>query len=542
MKQNINKFLNYKKISIVLIFSLLLIVGVLIYDDYGISWDENYHRGNGFVSLNYIRSLLELNIYPGFPDFENYFSAQYGVIFDLPMAYFEKLFLINDSRNYFLMRHLINFLIFFISCICFYLLLLRRFTFKFAILGLVFFILSPRIFADSFYNMKDLVFLSLFVISLYFSIRFLDKISYKNAVLASLFCSIAVSSRIMGIVMPFIIIIFFMLEAIDNKKYFIKNIYKIIFFSLLCFVFIVMFWPYLWSDPLVNFVSTLKNMSAYAWRGSIFYLGDYISAENLPWHYPLVWIFITTPILYLFLFISGSSVIIFKSVKKFLNLNQNDKIQNLWDNKNERLEIIIFILFYFTLFLVININSTLYGGWRHLYFIYPCLIFISISGLEFISNKINYKYLLVLIIPLLLHVSYWMFKNHPNQFVYFNFLAGKNVNDKFEIDYWGTSNVHLLNYLLKIDKKDEIKIYIFSDSPYYFSLPIIDKKQRNRIKFVSDINSADYLVSNHYYAFGKRKKAIDNPILLNNGLKKKFKLVKEIKVDNFPINSIYKIN
>ena len=210
MKQNINKFLNYKKISIVLIFSLLLIVGVLNYDDYGLSWDENYHRGNGFVSLNYIRSLLELNIYPGFPDFENYFSAQYGVIFDLPMAYLEKLFLINDSRNYFLMRHLINFLIFFISCICFYLLLLRRFTFKFAILGLVFFILSPRIFADSFYNMKDLVFLSLFVISLYFSIRFLDKISYKNAVLASLFCSIAVSSRIMGIIMPFIIIIFFM--------------------------------------------------------------------------------------------------------------------------------------------------------------------------------------------------------------------------------------------------------------------------------------------------------------------------------------------
>ena len=78
-----------------------------------------------------------------------------------------------------------------------------------------------------------------------------------------------------------------------------------------------MFWPYLWSDPLVNFVSTLKNMSAYAWRGSIFYLGDYISAENLPWHYPLVWIFITTPVLYLFLFISGSSAIIFKSVKKF---------------------------------------------------------------------------------------------------------------------------------------------------------------------------------------------------------------------------------
>ena len=34
-------------------------------------------------------------------------------------------------------------------------------------------------------------------------------------------------------------------------------------------------------------------------------------------------------------------------------------------------------------------NSTLYGGWRHLYFIYPCLIFVSIIALEFISKKIG---------------------------------------------------------------------------------------------------------------------------------------------------------
>jgi len=162
MKENINKFLNYEKLSAVLIFSFLLIVGILIYDDYGISWDENYHRGNGFVALNYIRSLLSLNTYSGFPNFENYVSAQYGVIFDLPMAYLEKLFLIEDSKNYFLMRHLTNFLIFFVSCICFYLLLLKRFTYKLSILGLFFFVLSPRIFADSFYNMKDLIFLSYF--------------------------------------------------------------------------------------------------------------------------------------------------------------------------------------------------------------------------------------------------------------------------------------------------------------------------------------------------------------------------------------------
>ena len=541
MKQNINKFLKYKKILTLLIFSSLLVVGIIIYDDYGISWDENYHRGNGFVTLNYIRNLLSLNTYPGFPDLENYFAAQYGVIFDLPMAYFEKLFLISDSRNYFLMRHFINFLIYFASCICFYLLLKRRFTYVLSIIGLLFFILSPRIFADSFYNMKDLIFLSLFVISLYFSVKFLDRISYKNAIFASLFCSMAISSRIMGIIVPFIIIIFFIFETLDDKKYFKKNFLIIILFIFLCCIFTVIFWPYLWSDPLVNFFSTLKNMSAYIWRGSVFYLGNYISAENLPWHYSIIWILITTPLLYISLFILGSLVIFLKTIKKFLNFDEKKNVGNLWSNSKERLELISFAIFYLTLFLVISINSTLYGGWRHLYFIYPSLIFISIIGLEFISNKINYKYLLIIVFPFLIYSTQWMVKNHPYQFVYFNSLAGKNINNNFEIDYWGTSNLHILNYLLEYDKKKEIKIYIFSDSPYYFSLPIIDKNQRDRIKFINDINSADYLVTNHYYAFGKRKKIADNPTVLNNILKKKFILIKEIKVDNFPINSIYKV-
>ena len=121
----------------ILFFSALLIVGILIFDDYGMSWDEYHHRANGFVSLNYIRSLLSLNTYSGFPNLENYIAREYGVIFDLPMAYLEKLLLIEDSKNYFLMRHLTNFFIFFISCICFYLLLIKRFTYKLSMLGLL---------------------------------------------------------------------------------------------------------------------------------------------------------------------------------------------------------------------------------------------------------------------------------------------------------------------------------------------------------------------------------------------------------------------
>ena len=128
-----------------------------------------------------------------------------------------------------------------------------------------------------------------------------------------------------------------------------------------------------------------------------------------------------------------------------------------------------------------------------------------------------------------------MAKNHPYQFVYFNKFAGKNVGNYFELDYWGNSNKSTLEFIAKIDEGDDIKIFVYSNSPYYFSLLLVDKIDRHRIKFVYNLNDADYLVTNHYYQE-------NNPIDLNTKLKKEYKLLKEFKVDNMTINSIFKLN
>ena len=532
------KYQRYINLPVILIFSSYLIIGILIYDDYGISFDEFNHRINGFVALNFFREIFSLDIYPGLEHSGKAFAEstkQYGVLFDLPMAFIEKKLHIEDSKNYFYLRHFFNFIIFYISSIFFYLLLKKRFSRKLSVVGLFFWILSPRIFADSFYNMKDLIFLSFFVISLFFAIKFLNTPSYKNAFLSSLACALAIDVRILGIIVPFIIFVFFILKSIDNKDFLKETIWKVSIFFCLLIVFTILFWPYLWSDPLTNFLNTLKTMSSYPWRGSVFYFGDYISALNLPWHYPIVWIFISTPIIYLLLFILGSVLILARLFNRFLNLSPEKKFNDLWRGNKERMDIIFFLIFYFTLFLVIEMNSTLYTGWRQLYFIYPCLIIISIRGLEFISRMFSSKYLLILLAPFLLYVSIWMIKNHPFQFVYFNKFAGKNVGNYFELDYWGTSNRSSLTYIVNSDKRDELKVYVSSVSPYHFSLLLVDKDDRKRIKFVDDINDADFLLTNHYYQEG-------NPIVINQNLKKEFKLLKEFKVDEMVINSIYIIN
>ena len=539
-KQIYYKYLDKKNlldILILLIFVSYFFVGVIIFNDYGISWDEEQNRYMGFISLNYIREIFNLSKYEGFEYTDQIFAESikhYGVLFDLPMAFIEKAFNINDTKKYFLLSHFFNFFIFYISSIFFYFLLRIRFSKILSIAGLLFWILSPRIFADSFYNMKDIVFLSFFTIGIFFAIKFINEPTIKYALLSSFTSALAIDIRIVGIIIPFIIIFFFIMMLLENKNQLRIKLPKITLYIISLIVFTIIFWPFLWENPLENFLTAIEKMSSYPMRLSVFYFGEYISSVNLPWHYSLTWIFITTPIIYLILFIIGSLLIVFQLFKRFLELSNNEGSRDPWKSNNERMDIILFIIFYFTLFLIIEMNSTLYGGWRHLFFIYPSLIYMSIRGLEHICNYFSFKYIFIILLPFLIFTSHWMVKNHPHQFVYFNKFAGKDVAKNFELDYWGTSNISSLKYIINFEKNNELKIYIGSVSPYNFSLSLLNEDEKKRIKFTENLEDANFLVTNHYYQKG-------NPITINKSLMEKFDLLKEFKVDNMVINSVYRI-
>ena len=525
-------------LPIILIFFIFLITGIIIYDDYGISWDEYYHRINGFLSLNSIRSIFSLDIiYPELVHSTKSFSETakiYGVIFDLPMAFIEKELFIEDSKIYFILRHLFNFLIFFISSIFFYFLLKKRFSNNLSLIGLLFLILSPRIFAESFYNIKDIVFLSFFIISLFFAINFLDKPSYKNIFFSSLTCSFVMATKVIGIIVPFIILVFFSLKIMDNKKHLKINILKIIIFFTLLIIFTIIFWPYLWNDPFTNFFHALKTFSSHPWTGAIFYLGDYVSALNLPWHYPIVWILITIPIIYLLLFLLGSILILKRLSMRFINLSPKKKFNDLWMGNRERMDVIFFLIFYFTLFLVIELNSTLYNGWRHLYFIYPCIIFISIRGLEYLLKTFFSKYLLIIIFCFLINTGFWIVKNHPYQFVYFNPIFKSLTKNNFDLDYWGISNRSVLEQIFDINKKKDFKVATISYTNLNDSLRIIDPKIREKISIVYDLNDADYVIDNH------RNKWSSTPG--EEILERNFSIFYNLIIDGNIINTVYKKN
>ena len=107
-----------------------------------------------------------------------------------------------------------------------------------------------------------------------------------------------------------------------------------------------------------------------------FYFGSYVSSENVPWHYSIVWIFITTPILYLLLFLIGFYLISSRIIKRLLKIEKNDSLIDLWRGNKELQDFIYLLILLVPIFSVIILNSTLYDGWRHLYFVYPSFLMI----------------------------------------------------------------------------------------------------------------------------------------------------------------------
>ena len=125
-----------------------------------------------------------------------------------------------------------------------------------------------------------------------------------------------------------------------------------------------------------------------------------------------------------------------------------------------------------------------------------------------------------------------MIKDHPHQNVYFNFLSGKNIEEKFELDYWGLSNKQALEYILKNDSRSIIKIGSAGPISIENSKQILSSIEKSRIQ-ISKNSKSDYIIDNYINWYGKyKKKRYEIP--------KNFKIYKEIFVSGKKIISIYK--
>ena len=190
----------------------------------------------------------------------------YSVIFDLPAAYLELVLNLETQREYYEMRHFLVFIIFLFGSFFFYKILINRFeNYLVSIFGLILFILTPRIFGDSFWNNKDIIFLSFYIFSIYNYFKFLDNKSLGNLFWLSFFSAISSSIRIAGIFLPISFIFFYLINKISKRNDIQGNL--VLIYIALFFLILFMRSPFLCNDFLSRLLSSLSlDMS---WRGKV---------------------------------------------------------------------------------------------------------------------------------------------------------------------------------------------------------------------------------------------------------------------------------
>jgi hypothetical protein len=533
---NVNKYINFNNKENYINYGFFIIFFIVCWKnliDFGVTLDDEIYYTNAVKTYQYVKSFFlsftvdELNIEKYRADLK-----EWPIIFELLIVFICDILNINKIDEIYYVSHQVNFIIFSLSLLCFQKIIFKRFNnLKFSFISLLFFIISPRIITESFYNTRDIFFMSLFIFYIYFLYGFIENKSYSNIIKLSLFSALLINTKILGIIPIGIFCIIYLYNFLNTKKKFLKEINLILLFLLFTLLTIYVSWPYLWSNPAVNLYIAFRNILEVHENLIVvnFYFGEYIQSNLTPWHYRIVWFLISTPLIILILFFLGFIYISYKLIQILKNtLNQEYTIQN----KNI-IDLFLLLIFIASFFIVIEFNKSKFGGWRHLYFLYPIVIYFSIHAIDYFYKKnIKRIYKIFLTLLIILNSSYnllWIYNNHPHQYIYFNLINKKYYMNNFDLDWWGISHKAAIDYILANDDSEKIKISSKGFTSLRNTFLFLSEKNKSRV-IISDINNAKYIIDN-------KIKRLRNYEDVNKKLFFKFYV---IKVNEQAISDIYK--
>ena len=502
------KVLQQKYVIPILFFAFFLALGLSVVKDYGISWDEEWQHTNAEVSAKYIneqfpftdKKITDWNL-------ESYWNRHHGVFFTLSVYFLEQALGYNvkdDFRKIYKLRHDLVFLLFWLSCLVTFFIGKWRFKdWRWALTGSLLLVLSPRILGHVFFNPKDIVVLAFYVFSTFSLLGILYHKKWYWAVFHALFCAMLISSRIAGIIVPALTLLFIVADLINERfkrKLIMQYAIILLLYLPLVYYLTIAFWPLLWEEPHVQFLDVFAAMAEYGWEGKVLLQGQFYSGGTIPWYYLPLWMAITTPVLYLVFGILGVLLILMQTIKGLTTWR-------LFASDENRTDLLLLALFFGPPLAVLYKDAVVYDGWRHLYFIYPAFLLIGLAGFRQIyfwlsTRKYNRVWRfsrqgLVIFVGISIAYTTWVIiRYHPHQHVYFSeFMQGRNQLGQYELDYWGTSYKQGFEALAKMDQRDVIKV-AYGSYPAELNWRYLRPHIKPRFVLVKNYEEADYFISN----------------------------------------------
>ena len=434
-------------------------VGFLVLDDYAVIIDKIAQRP---IAANAVNLALGRELAP----FSQPQDRLYGAAFIILPIMVERIAGLDDTRSFYLTFHLMTHLFFISGGFCCYLLAYRMTGSRLlGLFAMLLFLLHPRMYSHSFWNSKDLPFLSMFMIAL-FSIHWAFR---RGTVGAFLLCGgavgILVNLRVMGVMLvPAALAmqacdLYFAVGWAERRRVIISGAA----FALAAAAIYYASMPYLWDDPLARFGEILASFARHTIRPYQLFQGQYVYSADLPAQYLPVWIGITTPAWALLLAGWGAVGVCWRAVTQAGAALRNTGL---------RFELLLASCVALPIIAVIALQSVMYNDWRHMYFIWAPLCLLTMLGLRQIGdglaalmrhtaarrhfgrfrNAVFVRAGLAALAALALaSVAAELVRLHPYQHLYFNRLVDRRTPEylttQYEMDYFDTGQLEGHKYI-----------------------------------------------------------------------------------------------
>jgi len=449
---------------------LLLPLMVLSSFDFGVTWDEGARHRNGERVWRYLngerdRALFERG------------GHVYGGLFDVIAVAAER----QVPADRFVVRHIINATFGWAGVVFCGALAARLFGIWAGPLGMILLVSSPRYFADSMNNPKDLPYAAASIATLY-AISTMSPawpyISRGTAFGIILTLAAALNIRPAAVVylgfFGLLLGVFILLEKTTDWRRLGLTALRVAIIVVAALLAGTAFWPWAQQAPLTRPFQALFEASEYPWAGQVLFDGRNYPAPNLPWFYPLRWLLISTPPVVL----AGVLLALVPSSRE-------------WTLRRLALAFVALL----PLSLVFLKDSTLYDGVRHLLFIYPVIVVLAASGWIAFLSEPRPRWVrgaaAACLLAGVLSILAFQIRYHPNQTVYFNELVGgtRGAFAKFELDYWGNCMLQAVEWTAERARAEQRTIAV-SGWPAH----LVQFNARRFPELTFDRRQQDYLI------------------------------------------------
>jgi len=462
--------------------ALYLILMLFLSRDAGISCDDTLHYDHSVDVYNYFathgsdRSALETPVTH---------LKYYGQAFDNAVTFLIKWFGIEDVYSF---RHLMSSLSGWLAVFITALFGIWLSGYRTGLLILLLYAVSPTFTGHSMNNLKDIPFALAYIAGIFFTLKLLEDekpVSWKNITAVIISTGFAIGIRPVGILLICYIFLFWFIlrlphlyritvkktgykgtgyegiaedgalnqgvlyeEAVSGEvrnregkfrgiRDLLAELGILVFISGAGFFLGSLLWPYALQSPVRNILGSYHFMAHFPGTFRQIFEGSNEWSDFMPWYFIPKSMLITIPLIVLagavlFLVFAGRAARPGKLV----------------------LYLIIIFTFLFPMLFVIVKQSNLYSSWRQFLFLYPPLILIAASGLNYVYEAVPGKYsgwpVTAVIILMSIHPAVYMIRNHPYEYIYFNQFTGglKGAYGNYETDYYYVNQTEASEWLI----------------------------------------------------------------------------------------------